>query len=55
MKKTVVAWLTEAEIEWVRWYRSLTHWEVAAINMWLLTGDTSQLIAAFTLDLLAAA
>jgi len=44
-----VAWLTEAEIELIEWYRSLSKREVAAITYWLMTGDTSQVVEAFSL------
>lgn len=43
-----VAWLSEAEIELIEWYRSLNTWEVAAITYWLMTGDTSQVIKIFS-------
>jgi hypothetical protein len=42
-------WVTEAELEVIRWYRSLNKWQTAALNLWLETGDDSQLIEAFSL------
>lgn len=41
-------WVTETELELIRWYRGLNMWQTAALNLWLDTGDDSQLIEAFT-------
>jgi hypothetical protein len=41
-------WLSEAEMELLRWYRSLNKFEVAAVNLWLNTGDHSLMLQAFT-------
>lgn len=45
----VMCWVSEAEMELIRWYRSLNKWQTAAINLWLMTGDGSQIATAFTL------
>lgn len=44
----ITDWLSEAEIALLHWYRSLNKWQGAAINLWLMTGDASQIAAAFT-------
>lgn len=44
----ITEWLTEAEITILRWYRGLNKWQTAAINLWLMTGDGSQIATAFT-------
>jgi len=41
-------WLSEAEFAILHWYRGLNKWQTAAINLYLLTGDGSQITAAFT-------
>lgn len=41
-------WVTEAELEFIRWYRELNKWQIVAINLWLEYGDDSQLIEAFS-------
>lgn len=41
-------WLTETELELIRWFQSLNRWQIAAVNLWLETGDDSQLVEAFT-------
>lgn len=44
----VTDWLTETELEVIRWYRTLNRWQIAAVQLWLTTGDDSQLIEAFS-------
>jgi len=41
-------WLDEAELALIHWYRSLNQWQTAALNLYLTTGDGSQLAAAFS-------
>lgn len=45
----ITEWLSEAEITILHWYRSLNQWQRSAVNLWLTTGDASQIAAAFIL------
>jgi len=45
----ITDWLTEAELAILQWYRGLNKWQTVAINLWLLTGDGSQIEVAFIL------
>lgn len=51
----ITEWLTETEVELIRWYQSLSRWQIAAVNLWITTGDDSQVVIAFSLRHLAAA
>jgi hypothetical protein len=42
-------WVTEAELEVIRWYQSLSRWQIVAVNLWVMTGDDSLIGEAFTL------
>lgn len=44
----ITALLNETELAILYWYRGLNKWQTAAINLWLMTGDGSQIAVAFT-------
>lgn len=48
-------WLSESELELLRWYRTLSNLEIAAIVLWLDSGDMTQVYRAFSHHLIAAA
>ncbi len=44
----ITEWLSETELELIRWYQSLSRWQIAAVQLWLASGDDSQLVKAFS-------
>lgn len=48
-------WVSESELEFVRWYRSLSQRTQNAIHYFILTGDPNPMIEAFSRPLILAA